>query len=178
MARQFARMKAGVVVQIRVPPADVMTCIDLARGAGLYMQGMSLPQVVSVALRGLCEHARNTGHAPTRDGFEFDRMTAPFVHAGPHSRKMAITKEMETDAARRLAYDEEPREAVISHMMGGRTGTPTSTKPAPLTRDEQARLQHLAAMRGEAVLQGILEKDWDAQHPDLAREFYALEARL
>ena len=68
----------GVVVRLRVAPPDVMSVIDIVDTLQLYYEGMSFSQVVSIALRGLLESAREQGVIPTRDGWEYSKMLARF----------------------------------------------------------------------------------------------------
>lgn len=68
----------GVVVRLRVAPPDVMSVIDIVDTLQLYYEGMSFSQVVSIALRGLLESARQQEVIPTRDGWEYSKMLARF----------------------------------------------------------------------------------------------------
>ena len=133
-------MRTGEVVQIRVMPADVMTCIDLCQQAGIVVDGMSLAQVVSQALKGACFAAREAGKVPKRDGFEYNEMLAPFkgypAHKGVRKtlgfqRRMSVGQQFYTDDQRREALDMDPLAA--SAMTGLRA-------PAPAISSEEIRL--------------------------------------
>ena len=109
-------MKHGYVARVRVAPADIMTCIDLVQKAGIHTQGMSLSQAISLAIKGLCQGARNTGLAPTRDGFEYAQMVNPFISQTTQVRKLAVAREAEKDMHRREAFDLPPPGEQIANM--------------------------------------------------------------
>lgn len=115
-------MRTGEVVQIRVMPADVMTCIDLCTQAGIVVDGMSLAQVVSQALKGACFAAREAGRVPKRDGFEYNEMLAPFrgypANKGARNtlgfqRRMSVGQQFYKDDQQREALDMDPRAASV-----------------------------------------------------------------
>jgi len=71
-------MKTGRVVYIRVNPKDCMSCVDVCQKVGLVTRGMSFAQLVSLALSSLLETVRKDGAIPTRDGYEYNEMMAPW----------------------------------------------------------------------------------------------------
>lgn len=108
-------MKGGYVGHIRVPPADVMTCIDLVKKAGYATEGMSLAECIRLALSGLCAGARASGLAPTRDGFEYAEMTGPFLKYS-QQKKIEFSRMAQADMASREAKDFLPRGEKIAAM--------------------------------------------------------------
>lgn len=110
-------MKAGEVVKIRVSPKDVMTAIDLVQGAGLVVTGMSLAEVVRLAMSGLMQRARETGAAPNRDGFEYMQMLAPFKQGDPHV-KNDVHHRQRALIAQKQARAEQEREAMDMPPLG------------------------------------------------------------
>ena len=88
------RLRAGTVVRLRVNPRDCLSCIDIAKQIGIYTKGMSFSAVVSLALSSMLEACRQQEIIPTRDGFEYDEMMAPFKEEpiGARAKKLEISK--------------------------------------------------------------------------------------
>jgi len=102
-------MKYGEVTRIRLSPENVMGCIDVCKTSGVYVEGMSLAQVVSLALAGLLDGHRAIGMIPTRDGFEYSEMVLPILAQGRTARKMQITATVERAALERNTEPREPQ---------------------------------------------------------------------
>lgn len=109
-------VRGGAVVRLRVNPADVMTCIDLAKASGLVTQGMSLAAIISLALSGLCNGARAAGLAPAREGFEYQDMVQPFTQY-KQGVKLDITKRAQQDMAQREMLDMQPKAAEMGRRV-------------------------------------------------------------
>ena len=95
----------GEVVRVRVNPEDVMTCIDIVKNSRYPTQGASLAQIISQALKGFCNFARenNIGGALPRGGFEYADLIAPFIH-NRHGVKLTTNKNIKyTEIARASA---------------------------------------------------------------------------
>lgn len=88
-------MKVGEVVQIRVNPRDCMGVADVVRQLNLHIQGMSFAQAVSITLTALLETVRSAGKIPSRDGWEYGEVMAPFAFKKRSARKLEITKAFE-----------------------------------------------------------------------------------
>lgn len=85
-------MIIGHVHNIRVNPEDEMACIDVCKISNVYIQGMSLAQVVRLALSGLLESARAAELIPRRDGFEYNDMVSPLINTGRNGKKLQISE--------------------------------------------------------------------------------------
>lgn len=141
-ARQ-TRMKPGVVVQIRVPPADVMSCIDLVKKANLITQGMSIAEVVRLALSGLCGGARKAGLIPQRDGFEFNEMIQPFRTWG-QARKLQITNDSWQMMQQAQAHDFRPVHDRIGEIA-------FETKPELSNEEREAKSKRFRELRDQRL---------------------------
>lgn len=97
-------MKAGEAMSIRLSPEDIMTCIDVVKGAGINTYGMSLAQACKLGLAALCEGARAAGIAPRRDGFDYTAMTQPFK-GHKQAKKLAVTNQMERAGISHITAD-------------------------------------------------------------------------
>lgn len=75
-------INVGEVVRLRVNPEDVITCIEIVKNSGTPYIGMSLAQIISQALKGFCNYARDNsinGVQPN-DGFDYTNIVAPFIN--------------------------------------------------------------------------------------------------
>lgn len=97
-------MKQGTVVKIRLNPEDVMACIDIVEASKILLPGMSIAQVVRLALTGFCEAARSQGIVPTHDGFDFERIMSKFGGAS-QARKRAVSDVVESVELSRVLAD-------------------------------------------------------------------------
>ena|SRR5690242_25330 len=74
----------GRIVRFRLSPDDQLSLIDVV---GLKMgqnpERFSFDQVARLAVIGLLRQLRLKGIIPTRDGFEYNKMMAPFLHRSP-----------------------------------------------------------------------------------------------
>jgi len=75
-----------------------MACVDIVKQiGGEVLVGASFAQVVSLSLRSLIQSAQKGGAIPTRDGFEYADMMAPYSDQ-PHldrERKLKISATIE-----------------------------------------------------------------------------------
>lgn len=165
-------MKAGEVVYIRVPPEDVMTCVDLVRQAGIYTEGMSLASCIRLALSGLCQGARDAGTAPVRDGFEYMDMIGPFLQGtGAQRRKLAVAAQTSGQPKRfNIPRARQHNEPVPS---------PRAQRQARLSPEDSARLDQLNELWYRAVMEGKAkdEEDWASANPDLGKELFTLRIK-
>ena len=84
-------MRPGKVASIRVNPKDCMGVVDVVEAAGLRVEGMSFPAMVSLALGSLLQTMRDQGIIPDRAGFEYNEIMAPFHGSRRSKRKLEIT---------------------------------------------------------------------------------------
>lgn len=87
-------MRPGMVATIRVNPKDCMAVLDVMEAVGITIEGMSFPAMVSLTLSSLLQTARDNGQIPTRDGFEFSQMMAPYIGQRRTKKKLEIAKTM------------------------------------------------------------------------------------
>lgn len=85
-------MRPGKVATIRVNPTTCLGVLDICRKIGIDMEGMSFPQLTSVALSSLVESARQAGLIPERDGFEYSSMMEPYLIDERHKRKEKLAR--------------------------------------------------------------------------------------
>ena len=87
-------MKPGRTANIRINPADCMSCIDVIKKTGMNLQGASFTIIVSAALASMLESFRQNGIIPTRDGFEYNEIMKayPMQDKSQRARALAITK--------------------------------------------------------------------------------------
>lgn len=88
------KLKAGVVVSIRVNPKDCMSIVDVMGKTGLISPGMSFSAMCSLTLSSLLETMRQQGHIPTRSGFEFTELVGPYM-TGKNTKRIAAAKAIE-----------------------------------------------------------------------------------
>lgn len=136
-------MKHGEVVHIRVNPEDVMAAIDIVKVSGVYVQGMSIAQVVRLAYSGLAEAARKHGVIPRRDGFEYEAMVKPFLNTGRNAKKLQISSAVESAEASRASFD---KPATPVNVSLSRHATDASDKPTPLDYKKARVLRELVEL--------------------------------
>ncbi len=100
------------VLHIRLNPEDMMGCIDLVQSAGVPTNGMSLAMVARLALSACLQAARENGTIPSRDGFEYSAMIAPFAQAN-QAKKLQVTSIMRNNEISRMAMD---KPATAAHV--------------------------------------------------------------
>lgn len=83
-----------MVATIRVNPKDCMAVLDVMEAVGITIEGMSFPAMVSLTLSSLLQTARDNGQIPTRDGFEFSQMMAPYIGQRRTKKKLQIADAM------------------------------------------------------------------------------------
>lgn len=88
------RLKAGVVVSLRVNPKDCMSVVDVMGRTGLISPGMSFSAMCSLTLSSLLETMRQQGHLPDRSGFEFSELVGPYM-TGKNTKRIAAAKAIE-----------------------------------------------------------------------------------
>lgn len=65
--------------------------IDVIEAAGLKVEGMSFPAMVSLALGSLLQTMRDQQVIPDRSGFEYNEMMAPYHGQRSNKRKLEIS---------------------------------------------------------------------------------------
>lgn len=83
-------MRAGSVASIRVNPRDSMSVVDIVKSTGMYVEGMSFPQMVSLALSGCLQALRDNGVIPDRQGFEYQEVMKGILNSGHGGKKLII----------------------------------------------------------------------------------------
>jgi hypothetical protein len=147
-------MRAGRVVTTRINPRDCMSIADVLDRAGVYTQGMSFAQAVSLALGSVLEMCRQQGILPTRDGFEYEEMMKRFTH------------NPKVDMARKLAIT-----STIGSM-GSEIKIPPPAQPAPVLTPDMKRKEvrwNELAMRQQLTPENWSEED-DAEYKILCQE--------
>lgn len=84
-------MRPGIVATIRVNPKDCMAVVDVMEAVGITTEGMSFPAMISLTLSSLLQTARDNNQIPTRDGFEYNEIMAPYQRQKRNKRKLEIT---------------------------------------------------------------------------------------
>lgn len=82
--------KNGVVVQFRLNPEDIMSCIDVINLSNISKEGMSIAMVCRLVLSSYLHGSREKGMIPKRDGYEYTAMIQRFTKAN-HARKVDLT---------------------------------------------------------------------------------------
>ena len=100
-------MRQGLAFKIRFNPEDIMTAIDIVKGAGLFMEGMSLASVVRLAASSAFEQLRQNGAVPKRDGFEYEAMVRPYL-GGALARKQIVSQALSARERDSQAMDRSP----------------------------------------------------------------------
>jgi hypothetical protein len=87
----------GPVVRLRVRPRDVVSVSDVVQAVGMYREGMSLSQAVSIALAAALETLRQAHIIPDRSGVEYQDVLRRYRTTDKNSRRLAmsISKELE-----------------------------------------------------------------------------------
>lgn len=93
-------MRAGAVVQIRLNPEDVVSCIDVLTKAGVQTAGMSLAMAVRLTLSAYLEGSRVNGDIPRPDGFDYSSKVAPFLQVNKAKKLQVTSTVMNTEIAR------------------------------------------------------------------------------
>jgi hypothetical protein len=160
-------MKSGEVVHIRVNPEDVMACIDICKKAQVYIVGMSLAQVVRVALSGLLESARSSGVIPRREGFEYAEMVQPILAVGRNGKKLSISSAIEIAEANRAAFDKPTALAKVEHSRHATGGSPQTI----------TALDHKKARVLRLILEMEQRKAADASNWEVGQEAAFVQAK-
>jgi hypothetical protein len=143
-------MRPGSVVSIRVNPKDSMSVVDLVKKSGLFVEGMSFPHMVSLALSGCLQALRDNGGVPERDGFEYLEICGPYVqNQQRNGRKLMIA-----DAVHKAGSD-------FTIRLPTQEASPNSAPTMPDTRTTEQR------MAGR-MLHELCEKlDLSRKNPDV-----------
>lgn len=83
-------MRAGSVASIRVNPRDSMSVVDVIKSTGMYVEGMSFPQMVSLALSGCLQALRDNKVIPDRQGFEYNEVMEGILNSGRGGKKLIL----------------------------------------------------------------------------------------
>ena len=84
------KLRGGWVVSLRVNPQDCMAVADVLTKMGISTVNLSFSQATKIVLASAFETLRGLGYIPTRDGFEFSEMMAPFERDRIRTRKMQL----------------------------------------------------------------------------------------
>lgn len=79
-------MKHGLVIQFRLNPEDVMSCIDVLDVSGIPQNNMSLPMVCRLVLSSYLQGSRDRGMIPKREGYEYTAMVERFSNISVASK--------------------------------------------------------------------------------------------
>lgn len=149
-------MIPGRTVRIRVNPTDCMSCLDVAKQVGYLKEGISFAEVVSIALRALLATVRQENIVPTRDGFEYSEMMAPYKDQ-PHldrALKVRLTKALKMHDI--PAVVEEAVEHRRARIRFEELAFKSNTDPTNMSEEEVDELRRLT---------NILHPDPDLQQP-------------
>lgn len=149
------RLKAGLVISLRINPKDCMSVVDVLAKTGMIVPGMSFSAMTALALSSLLETMRQQGHIPTRSGFEFTEMMTPYLD-GRHARKVAAAKALEGLGSDFSAPVMPAQETVLPrHEAGQLTPPPHQLKNPHLSSygNEQSSEHRQAARRLTELLQ-------------------------
>lgn len=80
----------GHVVQFRLNPEDVMSCIDVITSSGINTDNMSLAMVCRLVLSSYLQGSRDRGMIPKREGYEYTAMVSRFTKVS-NAKKAAVT---------------------------------------------------------------------------------------
>lgn len=160
------RLAAGHVAQVRINPKDCMSVIDVVKTAGVWTEGMSFAQMVSLALSSAMETFRQSKFIPERDGFEYLEMMERYMGESKSTKKkqqitQVINAAGATIHARGLA---RPTEEAIEDVTpepsvsvdGGQTG---------YSREDTQRFTELLQKKemAEDKIPGVLWSESDEQ---------------
>lgn len=95
-----------MVIQFRLNPEDVMSCIDVIDQSKIYSANMSLPMVCRLVLSAYLQKSRDLGHIPVRDGYEYSSMIARFSNMS-QAKKISVTSNIQLTDAKNHANDEQ-----------------------------------------------------------------------
>ena len=107
-------MRPGKVVTIRINPKDCMSILDVLGVTNQMIKGASFPALASLALSALLETVRKNGAIPTRDGFEYNDMMAPYIGTRRDGVKLAVADTIHRAGSemRIASVPQEPTEAL------------------------------------------------------------------
>ena len=86
-------MRAGKLATVRVNPQDCMGIVDVLTKLGVSTDNLSFSQATKIVLASALESFRQNGAIPTRDGFEYSAMMAPFAvdDYSTHAKRLQAT---------------------------------------------------------------------------------------
>lgn len=126
---KYARMKAGMVVQIRVHPEDCLSILDLIQSVGGDpYDGRSFAQMVSFSLKSLIGVAIRGGIVGEPDREQFLNRMAPFIESRNNKRKHDASEAMYVRAAHGIGMP-VPH---ITNLEGAGVSIPRQDAASPL----------------------------------------------
>lgn len=140
-------MKPGRTANIRINPADCMSCIDLVQRSGMNLKGASFSVIVSAALSTALESFRQSGIIPRRDGFEYGQMMQdyPLQPKENRARSFAIGKlmhsvgsEIQFPSVVKASPDLQRKKVRCDELVFKQNNDPSNMTP-----EEQAELREL-----------------------------------
>ncbi len=134
-------MKHGMVIQFRLNPEDIMSCIDVLDMSKVSQHNMSLPMVCRLVLSSYLHGSRERGMIPKRDGFEYTDMVRRFTSA-PMAKKLNVTNELYSKDAKNHADDVDTQYIDVNQKYGkvNQTAYVAQTLPMPLPSNDNAHM--------------------------------------
>jgi hypothetical protein len=146
--------KPGMVVSIRVNPADCQSVLDLMQVVNIDpYDGRSFSSCVALAFSSLVDMSKRAGIIQEPDPFQFLNRMGVFLDSRNNKKKHAITGAMLDRAAHGLPPPSLPMQSVGSsrgpyipdhaqgqaQVMGWTENGPVSTAAVPMQMDEETR---------------------------------------
>ena len=104
ISNMAANRSVGFITRIRLSPKDVMACLDCVSAADADVPGMSLSAAVKRGIVVAMETLRQNKVIPTRDGFEYLDMIAPYQAISP-VMKVKVGHQLVVAAQQAEQYD-------------------------------------------------------------------------
>ena len=108
-------MKHGMVIQFRLNPEDVMSCIDVLDVSGIPQNNMSLPMVCRLVLSSFLQGARDKGMIPKREGYEYTSMVGRFSNISVASKIAAANNIFNIEVKNHISGIENKHMNVMQH---------------------------------------------------------------
>lgn len=131
-------------MKVRMNPQEVMSCIDCVNAVGADMEGMSLSAVVKRGISIALQTLRSSEVIPTRDGFEYEQMIAPYE---------GLTRVQKIKVGHKLVMEDQQRQAM--DIPPPSLHTKVDPRVASITPQEA----RLTRRRGELLLKQNADPD-------------------
>ncbi len=136
-------MRAGIVATIRVNPKDCQSVLDVMYQVGINTNGMSFPQLVSLAFASMLETNRMAGILPEPDEFQYLNRLGSFIGQQRTSKKLAVAKTL---------ADIGPKVKVVTLAMPKEAVQPLTQSPGVYVPTEVTGEQRSASTRLSELL--------------------------